>query len=107
MSKAPRILNLTRGFHLKRSQAERAIENCAAVWVEEGKTIRDVTLAEAIALRNRQTKAREPLAFSEIHGLRFQPPATDTLDPQAKRELIQSANWFAQPKVSDFAKDAA
>ena len=70
MASHSRVQNLTRGFRLKFNQAEKAVEACACVWVEYGVSVRDLTLAEAIAARNAQAKLREPMPFAEIPGLK-------------------------------------
>jgi hypothetical protein len=49
------VLNVTRQYYLTRQQAEEAIENCAALWVEPGAILRDVTPEEARVLRMRQS----------------------------------------------------
>lgn len=96
MPKTPRVLNLTRGFHLKRNQADKAVENCACVWVEFGKTVRDCTLAEAIQLRNQQAKEREPLPMAEWPGCIFRPPAGKESSLYAEQDLARQANQFAR-----------
>ena len=90
MAPDPRILNLTRNFRLKRKQAERAIENCACAWVEFGVSVRDLTLAESIAARNKQASEREPLANAEIPGITFQHSGSRT-----ERMLAFQADRFA------------
>ena len=90
-----RVLNVTRGYSLKRRQALKAIENCAATWVEVGVSIRDLTLAESIAARNEQARLREPLAYAEIHGLRFDPPATGIAATRREGKLLWEAQNFA------------
>ena len=89
MSKDPRILNITRGFRLKRSQAERAVNEGACVWVEYGVSVRNATLQESIAMRNFQAQHREPIASAEIPGLIWDGP------PQ-HYDLIRQANQFAE-----------
>lgn len=74
MAQDPRILNITRGFRLKRNQALRAIDACACAWVVPNESIRDLTLAESIAARNRQAKERELLDSAELPGITFKPP---------------------------------
>jgi hypothetical protein len=73
MSQDTRILNLTRGFRLKRNQALRAIEQCACAWVEINVSVRDLTIAESIQARNKQAAERELLAASELPGLVYKP----------------------------------
>ncbi len=73
MTKNFRVSNLSRGYSLKMKQAERAVTECVATWVEYGVSIRDLTIAEAIAARNQQASLREPLAYAEIPGLHFEP----------------------------------
>jgi len=101
-----RIVNLTRGIWLKSGQAERAVEVCAAVWVEYGVSIRDATLAEAIAARNERARANEPLALAEIYGVVFEPPELATAAFRAEMELAREAGRFAvgsgQPSAANF-----
>lgn len=73
MTKNFRVFNVTRGYSLKRSQALRAIAECAAEWVEENISIRNLTLAESIAARKEQARLREPLAVAELPGLKYEP----------------------------------
>jgi hypothetical protein len=74
MSQDTRILNLTRGFRLKRNQALRAIEQCACAWVEIDVSVRDLTIAESIQARNKQAAERELLDCAELPGITFEPP---------------------------------
>lgn len=72
MTKNRRVFNLSRpGYTLKHRQAERAVAQCAAEWVEYGVSIRDLSLGESIAARNEQARLREPLPSAEIPGLTF------------------------------------
>lgn len=64
-----RVFNLTMQVWIKHRQAQKAVDNCAAAWVDP-RTIRQLTLAEAIAARNAQAKLREPMPFAEIPGLK-------------------------------------
>ena len=82
-----RILNISRGFRLKPNQAYRAIENGACEWVEVGVSIKDLSLAESIAFRNKQAAVREPLEYAEIPGLKYTGPTNF--------ELIKNAHEFA------------
>ena len=84
---SPRILNVTRGFRLKRSQVLRAIEAGSCIWVEVGVSVRDLSIAESIAFRNQQAAVREPLVNAEIPGLVF--------DGTTRYDLIKQANEFA------------
>ena len=91
MSNNHRILNVTRGFTLKHKQAVRAIENCACAWVEYGVSIRDLTIAEAIAARNEQARIAEPLPLAELPGL-----MVSNMPHYAEEiELSRAANKFA------------
>ena len=94
MNNNHRVLNVSRGFTLKHKQALRAIDNCAAAWVEIGKTIRDLTLAEAISARNKQATQREPLEFTEVHGLRYEPAASGIAQTREGFGLSREANRF-------------
>jgi hypothetical protein len=89
-----RIVNVTNGFRLKPENAERAILNCSAEWVEKGVTIRSLTLQEAISARNEQAKVREPLAFAEIPGLKFEAPASGLISTRESQGLIRAAHEY-------------
>lgn len=104
MSKSPRILNLTKNCFLKRSQVERGIEACAIAWVEYGKTVRSLSLAESIAARNvqakdMQAKDRKPIASSELPGIVFKPPIGAQAAYVMERRLAFEANKFATEAV--------
>ena len=71
------------------------MHNCAATWAEEGVSIRNLTLAESIAARNEQARLREPLAYAEIHGLRFDPPETGIAATRREGKLLRDAHEFA------------
>lgn len=94
MASKSRIENLTNGYFLKPHRALRAVEECAAVWVEEGVSIRNLTLAESIKARNEQAIRREPLAYAEIHGLRFDPPVTGVAAKRLEGRLAWDAHNF-------------
>jgi len=90
MASNKRILNITRNYWLKPSQAFRGIENCSCVWLEEGVSVRDLSLAESIAARNVQAKVREPLSVAEIPGITF--------DRETNWTLVSQANRFVDSK---------
>jgi hypothetical protein len=96
MQKDPRVLNITRGFRLRFNQACKAVENCACAWVDVGVSIRDLTLAESIAARARQAKDREPLPYSEIHGLKFEAPLGGDVAYRQGRVLAYEASLFVE-----------
>lgn len=79
----------------KLERAERAMYNCAATWLEDGVSIRNLTIAEAIKARNEQARMREPLAYAEIHGLRFDPPASGVAATRGEGKLMWEAHQFA------------
>ena len=95
MTKDTRVFNVTRGWWMRRKQAERAIENCAAVWVDgkEGSQIRDLKWFEAIAARNVQAKQCERLAAFELLGLKFRPAASE-MHHYEHLKLIGKAHEF-------------
>ncbi len=88
MSQARRVLNITKGCYKRYSQALQAIEIGACAWVEEGVSIRNLTIAESIAFRNDQAKQREPLAYAEDFALIFNGPLPNRYD------LIKQAHEF-------------
>jgi hypothetical protein len=98
-----KVINLTNGWRIKRSQASNRVDQCLSEWVEEGFSIRDLTLSETVIRRSEQARIREELPFAEWHGLIYEPSKTAVVDRQAQRELVQSANWFAGPPPKEFS----
>ncbi len=96
MSKRALVSNLSRGFRLDLKQAARAVEVCAAVWVVPGESIRDVKLAESIALRNQQAARREALAWAELPGLMYEPTLRGAEGHRRERQLANAAARFAE-----------
>lgn len=90
-----RIQNITTGYWLRPSHADRAIAECSACWVEYGKTIRNLTLTESIAARNEQARMREPLEMAELHGVRYEPAEGFNEQHNRGRQLAFEANKFA------------
>ena len=95
-----RVVNLSNGFRLKRSQAARAIENCSAKWVVPGVSIRSLTVAEAIQARNVQAKLREPLPYKEIHGLRYEPSPRGVEASRREGLLVFQAHQFVAEQAA-------
>ena len=91
-----RVYNMTRRSYLRHNQAARAVEACACAWVEFGVSLRDLTLAEAIAARNHRASLREPLPYAEIFGVVYE--AAPGAEMGTRRELARAvqANRFAQ-----------
>lgn len=95
MASHARVFNVTRGYHIKYKHALRGIDNCAVDWVEEGVSVRDLTLAESIAKRSAQVKLiEEPLSFAELPGVIFRPPTNAIASHQASQELAEVARQF-------------
>lgn len=59
-------------------------------------TVRDLTLAEAIAARNHQASLREPLPFAELPGLLYEPACGREGGARVQRVMAMHANRFAQ-----------
>jgi hypothetical protein len=77
-------------------------DHCSITWVIQGETIRDTTNEERIELRAAQAqhqKRLEPLACAEIHGLKFDPPAS------GKRATEWETRWIAE--AEDFVLKVA
>ena len=81
---------------MKHRQAAQAVENCACEWVEFGVSLRDLTLAEAIAARNRQASLREPLPFAELPGLLYEAASGKECAARVERLMAMEANRFVQ-----------
>jgi hypothetical protein len=96
MASTRSILNVTRGYYMRYRQAMKGIDNCAFAWVVEGETIRDLTLAEAIAKRIEQAKLQDPLPYYEVPGIFFEPPAAQEKSFFASHALVWEAHDFAR-----------
>jgi hypothetical protein len=95
MASHNRVLNVTRGYWIKYKHALRGIEQCAVTWVEEGISVRDLTLAESITARNAQEKLlADPLSFAELPGVIFRPPISAIASHQASQDLAEEARKF-------------
>ena len=91
-----RILHVDRGCYYRRGQALKGIENCAFAWVEEGVSIRNLTLAESIVARNEQANMREPLPYAELPHLRYEPAKRNEKQHFAGNELVWAAHKYAR-----------
>jgi hypothetical protein len=90
MASHTRVLNVTRNFRMKFRQAEKAVENCACQWEEYGVAVRDLTVAEAIAARNRQAteQQRNVMPDAELPNRIFR----YSKRPRDERKLVRRAN---------------
>lgn len=95
MASSPRILNISNGHRLKRGKVARLFEQCLCAWVEEAISIRNLSPAEIVTARGEQARLREPLAYAEVHGLRFEPPASGIAATRQEGKLIWQAHDFA------------
>jgi hypothetical protein len=101
MASHTRVLNLTTGLRIKRSQAIGRVAHGISEWVEMDFTVRDLTLAESIAARREQAKRQQPLELSEVHGLTYEPPVYERSRTFAanRRDLLMQARQFVQSQV--------
>ncbi len=90
------VLNVSRDYFVRLKQAKRSVEECACAWVEYGVSIRDLTLAESIEVRNKQAKLREPLEYAELPGIVFRSSTGSDKDAaRLSRRLVVEAHRFA------------
>lgn len=110
MGASARVINLSTGQRIKRSQARNRVEQCLCVWVDEGFTVRDLSREERMTARSNQAqepkglvywvegKDGKPVAkplFAEIPGVVFMPAPNDEAATQREYELAVEANRFA------------
>lgn len=99
MSRQALITNISTGIRVGIQVAESSIAACSAVWVEFKSTIRNVTEAEAIVLRNAQAaKRRIPtraLAYSEVFGVVYEPALSAAATHPMELGLALQADHFA------------
>jgi hypothetical protein len=96
MGNHTKVTNLTSGCRIKRSQAQGRVQNCISVWVEENFTIRDLNLAERVAMRSEQAKLEEPLCNAEVPGIRYEPSPRGTEAHRTGFLLIHEAHMFCE-----------
>jgi hypothetical protein len=84
---------------MSKSYAEQVMrDHCTITWVVKGETIRDTTDAERLALRAEQAqkaKLREPLAYSELFGLRYEARIGGEAKARESNALVWQACKFA------------
>jgi hypothetical protein len=90
-----RVFNTSRQYSMKHKQALRAVENCACAWVEFGVSVRDLTLAESIAVRNQQAHDIEPLALAELRNCVYRPAERNQAQARQGYQWVRAANQFA------------
>jgi len=95
-----RVLHVQRGFRMSKSYAEQVMrDHCTITWISRDElTIRDTTDEERLALRAEQAQKAslsEPLAFAEIHGLKFEPPFSGISAKRRENRLVWEAHQFA------------
>ena len=104
----PRVFNETSRCWLKPSQVEGGLRAGILVWVEEGRKVRALTLAELVALRAEQARMSEPPPMAEIYGVKFQEPSSEAARAAEHRELRAAADHYAHVVTSkEFAELSA
>jgi len=98
MTKITRVFNVSRSYYLKHKRAVLGVENCAFAWVEFGVSVRDLSLAEAIAARSQQAKPHDPLPFAELPNCIFRWPGHEGEIHRERMHAIE-ANQFAAMSV--------
>lgn len=92
------VVHVDRGFRMDKTYAEQVMrDHCSITWVTQGETIRDTTNEERITLRAEQAeqnRLREPMAYAEIHGLRFEPPTSGIAATRRENSLLWAAHDF-------------
>lgn len=110
MASNTRVINLTSGCRIKRSQARNRVEQCLSVWIDDGFTIRDLSLAERVTARKEQAKLEEGLFYyvqgkdgkliakpylAELHGLKYEPSMQNQASTRLSYAILKQANAFA------------
>lgn len=95
-----RIVNLSNGHRYKFNQTLRLIEQCAVEWVVYGVSVRKLEVAEMVKARSEQAKMREPLAYAEVHGLRYDPAASGVVATRLEKRLIFEAHRFVAEQAA-------
>jgi hypothetical protein len=102
MSAHAKVLNLTTGYRIKRSQARNRVEQCISRWIEIGFSICDLTLQEMVCARAEQSKLQEPLETPEVPGVTWEPPIAERSYAflNNRRALLAEARQFASQAIA-------
>jgi hypothetical protein len=102
MASNTRVLNLTTGSQIKRSQARNRVEQCLSRWIEIGFSICDLTLQEMMCARAEQSKMQEPLETPEVPGVTWEPPLAERSYTflNNRRALLAEARQFASQAIA-------
>ncbi|WP_035350851.1 hypothetical protein [Edaphobacter aggregans] len=97
MTYRAKVLNLTTGRRIRRSQAAGRVEQCISAWVEDRISIRDLSLSEVVAARSAQTCLSGPLARAEWRGVVYRPDERNEASHREEMLHMRDANtWFEQ-----------
>jgi hypothetical protein len=98
MASQKRVLHTQRGFHMSFTYAEQVMrDHCTITWDIPGHTIRDTTEEERITLRAAQAqkeKSSGPLAFAELHGIKYEPSVNGVQATRREGRLLWAAHDF-------------
>jgi hypothetical protein len=99
------VLHVQRGFRMSKVYAEQVMrDHCTITWLNRDElTVRDTTDEERIALRAEQEhriRLLEPLAFAEIHGIKFEPTARGAAATKREGKLLWAARDFVMNGAS-------
>ena len=93
------VLNLSRNCHIKHNQAASRIAAGTAEWVETGRSIRELTLAEVLKNRAAQVQLRQLADSVELPGIKYEPPASDKY--KNRWPLVSAANLLMRHSATN------
>jgi hypothetical protein len=79
---------------LKYKDAVKGIKNCVFTWVDEGKSVRCLTVAEQVKARKKQEETLEPLPYYEIPGVFYKPSSANEKSFFASHRKVWEAHAF-------------
>lgn len=95
MASHSKILNISKNCKIKRSQAIHRIAGGVAVWVEEGFSIRELTLPERLAARAQSAETeRFGNMLNELPGLKWEPPTAERYSFRLRYPILRQAQEF-------------
>ena len=108
MGCSTRVLNISKCKHIKRSQARGRVEQCLSVWVDEGYSIRDLTMAESFQARAQQAKDKMPIPPPEIRHVIYtlSTPDSRLLAKEARHFDAEVSGYEIKPTFRDMVRAA-
>lgn len=95
------FFNVSRNCYIERTQAMNRI-GLNMDWVQEGVSVRELSLAEMVALRSQEARSnggRGPLGRAELSHCIWEPPERDRYTQGERQALVWQAYQFYRDPI--------